>query len=119
CPPALSRSSNGSIRQAIRFPSRKTCAWLPSASRTSLSVSLLMKILGLEFSSDLRSVAVGEISTSAARCIGTRAEPGPRGSTGLTLVDRLLRESGIARQEIEVIALGLGPGSHAGIRSAI
>ena len=74
-----------------------------------------MKILALEFSSDRRSVAVAH--ADAVR--GQADEAGGRESHPFRLIDAALREAGLAREEIEVLVVGLGPGSYNGIRSAI
>ncbi len=77
-----------------------------------------MKILALEFSSSQRSVALLQRKD---------AEHGPEehqlieSGSGqiLELIEKLLRQTGLEREEIEVIAIGLGPGSYTGIRGAI
>src|SRR4051794_5781811 len=74
-----------------------------------------MKILALEFSSPVRSVAVG--GDVAKR--GYAEESGSRETKPFTLIDAALAQAKISRQEIECIAVGLGPGSYAGIRIAI
>jgi tRNA threonylcarbamoyladenosine biosynthesis protein TsaB len=74
-----------------------------------------MKILALEFSADLRSAAVLAGSPVPA-CAGENA---PREHGPLTLIERALKEAGVEREAIDTIAVGLGPGSYAGIRSAI
>ena len=74
-----------------------------------------MKILAIEFSSDRRSVAIcadGEVR-------GRAEESGGRTARAFSLIERALAEAKMEREEIECIALGLGPGSYAGIRSAI
>ena len=98
-----------------------------------------MKILALEFSSARRGVAVVEAvpAASSRRPDATSATDGDCKSPardarelglaegdGLTpgpfeLVESALRAAGIEREEIECIAVGLGPGSYTGIRSAI
>jgi tRNA threonylcarbamoyl adenosine modification protein YeaZ len=79
-----------------------------------------MKILALEFSSPQRSVAVLETksalsSHSWAEVIETSAQ----GSQPLAMVATALRQAQIEREEIECLAIGLGPGSYNGIRCAI
>jgi len=74
-----------------------------------------MRILALEFSSDRRSVAVA----IAGAVRGQAAEAGRRESHPFRLIEIALREAGAAREEIEVLAVGLGAGSYNGIRSAI
>ncbi len=74
-----------------------------------------MKILALEFSSEHRSVAV--LVEGAIR--GTAMELGGRNTQALRLVEEALQQAGIEREEIGCLAVGLGPGSYAGIRAAI
>ena len=74
-----------------------------------------MKILALEFSSPVRSVAVAVDGAVRAEA----AEQGGREMHAFRLIASVLQESGVAREEVEVIAVGTGPGSFAGIRIAI
>ena len=74
-----------------------------------------MKILALEFSSDRRSVAVVANGQLWAQAHEARA----RESHALALVDEVLRAAGLEREEINCLAVGLGPGSYTGIRAAI
>jgi tRNA threonylcarbamoyl adenosine modification protein YeaZ len=101
-----------------------------------------MKILALEFSSPQRSVAVvraaargnglHEPSWAAVGAkSGTRAtrfsevevsevvDTGPGATGALAMIDQALREAKLEREQIECLALGLGPGSYTGIRAAI
>jgi tRNA threonylcarbamoyl adenosine modification protein YeaZ len=74
-----------------------------------------MKILALEFSSSVRSVAVGgDVSKR-----GYAADVGTREMKPFALIDAALTEAGLSRAEIDCVAVGLGPGSYAGIRTAI
>ncbi len=77
-----------------------------------------MKILALEFSSQRRSVAVAA-TTPDFRVLGSATEDNPRGSNGMVLIDRALGDAQMVPAEIDILAIGLGPGSYAGIRSAI
>jgi tRNA threonylcarbamoyladenosine biosynthesis protein TsaB len=75
-----------------------------------------MTILAFEFSSDQRSVALargGVVLSEAAESGGYRV------TNAFALTEKVLAETKIPREEIEVIAVGLGPGSYTGIRAAI
>ena len=75
-----------------------------------------MTLLALEFSSDRRSVALargGVVLASAQQQTESRA------TDALGLIEKVLAVAKISRAEIEVIAVGLGPGSYTGIRAAI
>jgi tRNA threonylcarbamoyladenosine biosynthesis protein TsaB len=72
-----------------------------------------MKILAVEFSSEYRSVALLDNET----VLGQAAETGGRATIGL--VEKALQQAGCEREEVETIAVGLGPGSYTGIRGAI
>jgi tRNA threonylcarbamoyladenosine biosynthesis protein TsaB len=74
-----------------------------------------MTILALEFSSSQRSVAV--LRPDGVTC--EAAEAGGRSTAALGMIERVLAEAKMEREEIEVIAVGLGPGSYTGIRAGI
>jgi tRNA threonylcarbamoyladenosine biosynthesis protein TsaB len=79
-----------------------------------------MKILALEFSSALRSVAVADLNDNGERKILSSTEDADfRAVTNLTLIDRALHTARLKPADISLIALGLGPGSYTGIRSGI
>lgn len=79
-----------------------------------------MKILALEFSSPQRSVAVRRGgSDGAGFAVSEVLQSGPAAGSGLAMVEAALREAGLEREEIECLAVGLGPGSYTGIRAAI
>lgn len=73
-----------------------------------------MKILALEFSSARRGVAVSD----GAKLIG-QAEAEGLSPGAFALIEAALREAKLEREAIECLAVGLGPGSYTGIRSAI
>ena len=91
-----------------------------------------MTILALEFSSPQRSVAVvctGDTEI-AAEVVETGASIRPGQSVGassrqaggtraLGMIESVLREAGLEREQIDTIAVGLGPGSYTGIRAAL
>jgi tRNA threonylcarbamoyl adenosine modification protein YeaZ len=77
-----------------------------------------MKILAVEFSSGQRSVAVVQSGGDGNTFIlGRAVESG--GHRAIGLVEEALRQAQSEREEIETIAIGLGPGSYTGIRGAI
>ncbi len=79
-----------------------------------MSAVFSMKILALEFSSSQRGVAVAEDENVLATVATDNLKTSP-----LTLIDEALHKARLDRAAIEVIALGIGPGSYTGIRSAI
>ena len=79
-----------------------------------------MKILAIEFSANERSVALAEkLADGSTRVLSSVRESDFRGVTGLSIIDRALREAKIAPRDVTRIAVGLGPGSYTGVRSAI
>jgi tRNA threonylcarbamoyladenosine biosynthesis protein TsaB len=76
-----------------------------------------MTILALEFSSPQRSAAV--LRTDGAAMSAEAVETGGRGTNAFGMIGRVLAETKIEREQIDVIAVGLGPGSYTGIRAAI
>ena len=79
-----------------------------------------MTILALEFSSEQRSVAVVRRRADDASFIASEAvETGTGGTRAFGMIEDALREAGLEREQIDVIAVGLGPGSYTGIRVAL
>jgi tRNA threonylcarbamoyladenosine biosynthesis protein TsaB len=79
-----------------------------------------MKILAIEFSSNQRSVAVVQGDRAGNAIAENEAvATGPKAVGPLGLVEMALGEAGIEREQIECVAVGLGPGSYTGIRCAI
>ena len=74
-----------------------------------------MTLLALEFSSELRSVAVARDGV----VLGGAEETGGRAMNAFGMMTRALAAANVRRDEIEAIAVGLGPGSYTGIRAAI
>jgi len=74
-----------------------------------------MTILALEFSSAQRSVALLRGGLVAGEAI----ETGGRNTAAFGLIENVLAQAKIEREEVEAIAVGLGPGSYTGIRAAI
>jgi tRNA threonylcarbamoyl adenosine modification protein YeaZ len=82
-----------------------------------------MKILAIDFSSAQRSVAIVE---GVRKLVEVVAVDTPRSSGGLgrtvptlDIVESALRQSRCEREQIDCLAVGLGPGSYTGIRAAI
>jgi tRNA threonylcarbamoyladenosine biosynthesis protein TsaB len=75
-----------------------------------------MTILALEFSSEQRSVALARDGIVLVEAVETG---GYRVTNAFGLIEKALAAAKISRGEIEVIAVGLGPGSYTGIRAAI
>ena len=74
-----------------------------------------MKILAIEFSTAQRSVAI--VVDGQVR--GRTQETGTRETRALSLIETALNAAGLERENIDCLAVGLGPGSYTGIRSAI
>jgi len=74
-----------------------------------------MTTLAIEFSSDLRTVAIGR----AGRLLARAEESGGRSAHAFRLIERALAEARLEREAIDCLAVGIGPGSYAGIRAAI
>lgn len=73
-----------------------------------------MRILALEFSTALRSVALVE----EGRVI-CREQEGTAGRGPAWLIRAVLKQAGLRPEDIGCLAVGLGPGSYTGIRVAI
>jgi tRNA threonylcarbamoyladenosine biosynthesis protein TsaB len=79
-----------------------------------------MKILAFEFSSAQRSVAVLHRSPGAAvPAVSEVVESGTRDCRPLAMTEQALRLAGLEREQLDRVAVGLGPGSYGGIRSAL
>ena len=75
-----------------------------------------MTLLALEFSSDRRNVALARGGVVLAEAV---QQTESRTTDALGLIEKVLADAKVSREEIEVIAVGLGPGSYTGIRAAI
>jgi tRNA threonylcarbamoyladenosine biosynthesis protein TsaB len=78
-----------------------------------------MRILALEFSSRVRSVAAWDSGGAEARPPGVARESEARATPVFSLIETALGETGLRREDIQQLAVGLGPGSAMGIRAAI
>ena len=77
-----------------------------------------MKILAFDFSSPQRSVAVRGHRGDESAFEVIDSAPGNT-MKPLGMVASALKSAGLEREQIECIALGLGPGSYTGIRAAV
>ncbi len=78
-----------------------------------------MKILALEFSSTQRSAALVQCAPSETLAESEAIETGPVPNEPFALIDEVLRQTQVDREQVQVLAIGLGPGSYTGIRSVI
>lgn len=78
-----------------------------------------MKLLALEFSSAQRSVAVLDATHGSPLIASEIVQTGAGAMRTLSMVDAALREAKLEREQIECLAVGLGPGSYTGIRAGI
>ena len=79
-----------------------------------------MRILAFEFSSPQRSVAVvQEVNSQGPLMVREVIETGAHSNKPFEMIEEALRQSGIEREQIDRLAVGLGPGSYMGIRAAI
>src|SRR5437588_1693788 len=76
-----------------------------------------MRILAIEFSSAQRGVSVLQSSGSGVRVSEVVEAGTPVGAFEMS--EQALRGCGLEREQIERIAVGLGPGSYTGIRAAL
>lgn len=74
-----------------------------------------MKILALEFSAMVRSVAVVVDGRRGPAIVRNE----PRSTCTSTMVEEALQGARMEQEDVECIAIGLGPGSYNGIRAAI
>lgn len=78
-----------------------------------------MKILALEFSAPERSVAVASVAHGNSLNCSEVVDRSVPGTAALGMVQQALTAAQFQREAIEVVAVGLGPGSYTGIRAAI
>ena len=80
-----------------------------------------MKILAFEFSSPQRSVALLDSGAGSHVLASSEViESAPDNTMKpLGMVASALKQTGLEREQIEVLVIGLGPGSYTGIRAAI
>ena len=79
-----------------------------------------MRILALEFSSAQRSVALVEPGQTANTWVEHEAiETGAGTNAPFEMIEQVLRRASREREQVDALAIGVGPGSYNGIRAAI
>jgi len=78
-----------------------------------------MKILAFEFSTSQRSVAALSLDPVSGLRSAEVVESLDSDAGPLAMAETALQQAGLEREQIECVAVGLGPGSYTGIRSAI
>ncbi|MEK7707635.1 MAG: tRNA (adenosine(37)-N6)-threonylcarbamoyltransferase complex dimerization subunit type 1 TsaB [Verrucomicrobiota bacterium] len=80
-----------------------------------------MKILALEFSSPQRSVAVLNADARGGVLATSEIVEAAAGNTmkPFSMIEAVLQQTGLEREQIECLVVGLGPGSYNGVRAAI
>jgi tRNA threonylcarbamoyl adenosine modification protein YeaZ len=80
-----------------------------------------MKILAVEFSSAQRSVSVvqADAGTHGRFASSEVTETGSRSTHAFEMIQEALRQAQAEREQVDCLAIGVGPGSYTGIRVAI
>ena len=78
-----------------------------------------MKILALEFSSPQRSIALFNGAATGASSLVEVVETGCPPIKAFEMIEEVLKQTQVDRRQVECLAIGIGPGSYSGIRSAI
>ena len=84
-----------------------------------ISGGFIMKILALEFSSAQRSIAVFDGALPGSGGLSEVIETGPPPTKAFAMIEEVLKQGRLEREQVECLAIGIGPGSYAGIRSAL
>lgn len=79
-----------------------------------------MTTLAIEFSSPQRSVALVRAGPhSSGSVISEAIESGMANTQAFGMIEEVLRQAQIEREQVECLAIGLGPGSYTGVRAAL
>jgi tRNA threonylcarbamoyladenosine biosynthesis protein TsaB len=76
-----------------------------------------VRVLGIETSTRRGSVAL--VEGTKVLCVQSHEEPNKHAERVLGLVDRALAEAKLSRQDLDRVAVGVGPGSFTGLRVGI
>ena len=79
-----------------------------------------MLILGIEWSQFQRSMALGAINEAGElSCLASGMLDGVDDAAALAMLGQWLQEGGYNANQLDQVLVGLGPGSHAGVRHAL
>jgi len=78
-----------------------------------------MKILALDFSTAVRCVALAEVEAGQFRLLASAEERHGQSTQAFALIEAVLTRAGVSRDAVDRLAVGLGPGSYAGIRVSL
>jgi len=81
-------------------------------------------LLALDFSTSFRTVALMEIGTrKLLACSSKSTTPVPTSTAGAEgihfIINELLESAGLTQENVQMLSLGMGPGSYNGVRSTI
>ena len=81
-------------------------------------------LLALDFSTSFRTVALMEIGTRKLLACSSKSTASVPTSTAEVegihfIINELLKNAGLTRENVQVLSLGIGPGSYTGVRSTI
>lgn len=78
-----------------------------------------MKILAIDFSSSVRSIALVQFAPGNSSVLGQATEQGTRETNAFKSIETVLDQAAVDRTEVDALAIGLGPGSYGGIRVSL
>lgn len=78
-----------------------------------------MKILAIDFSSSVRSIALVQFAPGNSSILGQATEQGTRETNAFKMISNVLDQAATGRADVDALAIGLGPGSYGGIRVSL
>jgi tRNA threonylcarbamoyladenosine biosynthesis protein TsaB len=78
-----------------------------------------MKILAIDFSTSIRSVALVEMSRGKTGVLGKTEESGTKETNAFQMIQTVLDQASLKQANVDALAIGLGPGSYGGIRVSV